>query len=251
MQKLKKALLILGVALTLLWVVGIVSVVYLFGEPIQSQDNERAKSSNTHAQVSRPVAKRPPAAKQSVSHLYSIVSEDTLGSQKRSLAVRLRERVTESVLNIIARELYTPGFDRTFITYNLPGEEIGNGAWATTHFNPTLKVVILGSKKGPNDQSMPKIGEGDKIVGSWHLDHSLISGPRFLVKTKKGKFILYSKWTTSEDFMTNDVTPKKVKAGTAYYPVDYEPGADYWVVSKKGILEVWVENRKIVAAQKM
>ena len=75
---------------------------------------------------------------------YSIIEVTTLFSIKRSVDVRLEHRVSEGVLREIAQALYVPGYDRTFMGYYLPYMEVGEGGWATTHFNPDINIEILG-----------------------------------------------------------------------------------------------------------
>ena len=78
---------------------------------------------------------------------YSIIKDERMDRIKRCLDVRLSRKVSKDVLQNIALELKDSAgvsFQRTFICYYLPGMKVGEGAWAITHFNPTLEVSILG-----------------------------------------------------------------------------------------------------------
>ena len=78
---------------------------------------------------------------------YSIIDSTATAGIKRSLDVRLNKRVAEDALRAMALKLKSQDsrdYDRTFITYYLPGMTVGAGAWATTHFQPDLEVKILG-----------------------------------------------------------------------------------------------------------
>ena len=78
---------------------------------------------------------------------YSIIDSTATAGIKRSLDVRLNKRVAEDTLRAMALKLKSQDsrdYDRTFITYYLPGMTVGAGAWATTHFRPDLEVKILG-----------------------------------------------------------------------------------------------------------
>ena len=78
---------------------------------------------------------------------YSIIDSTATAGIKRSLDVRLNKRVAEDTLRALALKLKSQDsrdYDRTFITYYLPGMTVGAGAWATTHFRPDLEVKILG-----------------------------------------------------------------------------------------------------------
>src|ERR1039458_10482874 len=55
--------------------------------------------------------------------------------------------VSEEVLRAIATKLKNSDhgtYERTFISYYLPGMKVGSGAWATSHFDPDLEICILG-----------------------------------------------------------------------------------------------------------
>ena len=78
---------------------------------------------------------------------YSVIATDNVPGIKRSLDVRLNKEVSEETLRAIALKLKSnesQEYERTFIGYYLPGMTIDAGYWATTHFNPTLDVRILG-----------------------------------------------------------------------------------------------------------
>lgn len=77
---------------------------------------------------------------------YTIINQDVFLAFKRSLDIRLIEKVSEDELTAIALRLKasdSKSYDRTFICYYLPGMQVGAGAWATTHFDPSLKVRFL------------------------------------------------------------------------------------------------------------
>ncbi len=81
---------------------------------------------------------------------YTILSSQAhiIGNiSKRLINVRLERKVTEDSLKNLALKLRKnepSTYDLFYIFYILPDMEIGNGAWAITHFKPNLKVMILG-----------------------------------------------------------------------------------------------------------
>lgn len=82
------------------------------------------------------------------SDLYSIVSDETNAPYKRSVEIVLTQRLNESELESIAREVKEMSankVDRTFIGYRLESQSSDEAYWATTHYNPELKVRVLGS----------------------------------------------------------------------------------------------------------
>ena len=81
---------------------------------------------------------------------YTIIAEDTdRAFSKTSVEIRLNGERSEADLKNIALEIKDSrnDFSKVWIFYFLPGQEPGNGAWATTHFKPELKVEILGATK--------------------------------------------------------------------------------------------------------
>jgi hypothetical protein len=100
---------------------------------------------------------------------YEVIKESTLPGVKRSLDVRLSEPVDEATLRKIAMGLLardSRNHERTFIVYYLPGMEVGAGGWSTTHFNPELKVQILGMTREQEDALASK-GKYPQVLGTW------------------------------------------------------------------------------------
>ena len=79
--------------------------------------------------------------------IYTIIRTEVVPGIKRSLDIRLNRTVSEEVLRAIATKLKNSDhgtYERTFISYYLPGMKVGSGAWATSHFDPDLEICILG-----------------------------------------------------------------------------------------------------------
>ena len=78
---------------------------------------------------------------------YEVLSVETAGLEKISADIVVSRPLDHAELSRTARTIYKalkgPRFKRVFITWYLPGMEVGSGAWATTHFNPLLEVTIM------------------------------------------------------------------------------------------------------------
>ena len=97
---------------------------------------------------------------------YVVVTDETVPTIKRSLNVYLVEKVTRKSLCSIAMTLKnqtTETFLRTFICFYLPEMIIGNGAWATAHFEPHMVIRILTSVQPDLDDDYDQARE-DKIA---------------------------------------------------------------------------------------
>ena len=75
-----------------------------------------------------------------------IESDESLGNIKRSVVIRLDRTLSEDQLWKLAHTIRGRNLrvERTFIEYYLPDMVVGAGAWATTHFDPTLEIRIIG-----------------------------------------------------------------------------------------------------------
>lgn len=79
--------------------------------------------------------------------IYSKISDEKLGTIKRSVDVVLTHRIEINEIEEIAKHIVADcafDFERTFISYYLPYMRRGHGAWATSHFTPDMKIYILG-----------------------------------------------------------------------------------------------------------
>lgn len=78
-------------------------------------------------------------------HVISIQQDDIMLPFKVSYVVTLDKRISEGEIEKIAHKIKgnAPSAKRLFITYYLRGMEIGAGAWATSHYAPTLNIHIL------------------------------------------------------------------------------------------------------------
>lgn len=167
---------------------------------------------------------------------YSIISDTNLSTIKRSVAVRLEERLSEAAISDIAEDIKRSdpkNFQRTFIVYYLPDGEVGSGGWATSHFNPDLKVEIYGSKT----QITPIIeeDEGSDVVGRWGHSTFLGGVAYAIIRTADG-FLLR---TTYKDGSTSEESVEAKREGTQIIVRPKQPNAwgEYWIVNdKKGLL---------------
>jgi len=77
---------------------------------------------------------------------YTITNDESMRNIKRSVEVALHRKITKDELRKIALYINKSDstvYDKTFIEYWIKGMSRDSGCWATTHFNPMLKVEIL------------------------------------------------------------------------------------------------------------
>ena len=183
---------------------------------------------------------------------YSIINASTVPGLKRSLDVRLNKKVSELTLRAIADGLKsqdTRDYDRTFITYYLPGMAVGAGAWATTHFNPNLELRILGltaeEEAGLAAERAPRNRE---IVGVW-FDDRPFSGRVMIFRESRGLFIEQTFKDGSS--LKQELAEKKALSGRRFYPASGSRTGDHWVLSVDGNLQVRDNDGLISTARRV
>jgi hypothetical protein len=116
-------------------------------------------------------------AKKPVAPLYTIISDEDVSPVRRAVDVKIYSKVTPEVLREIALKVKAREerpHERTAIFYYLPVDfaELSGLPWASSHFNPEVKVKILGLSKEDEDRlrSM-KLEHKGKRIGAWLQDN--------------------------------------------------------------------------------
>ncbi len=172
---------------------------------------------------------------------YIVMEKSNLGNIKGSIDIRLGEKVTKEFLHKLAlelRETESRKYDRLFITYYLPGMTPGSGAWAISHFDPNLKIKILGTtieeekvlKGGPKKSS-------GAIIGEW-LDESPYVGAKYTFLRENGKIIMIRKFKDGSG--SKEEMIQKNQSGKLQFE---EKGGNhfggYYLIEKNGDLGVY------------
>lgn len=173
---------------------------------------------------------------------YSIINDEVLHDIKRSVDVRLKEKITEEQLRALALKIKSENsteFERTFIGYLLPGMKLNAGAWATTHFNPDLQVKILGLTVD-QDKILRHLSANQPpgSLGSWLIDDGELSR-RISIYKKDGAFYMetmYGDGSTGED----QLVEKQYDGGRKFMKVKYAgPKNDYYIIDNNSNLQIW------------
>ena len=147
------------------FVLGVLTIVGLSAVPWRSDDESRIPAAREHDA-------RAPRAE------YKILTDRKTDRVKRSVEVRLSEKVTAAVLQAIAyeiRDLDPTRYERTFILYYLPDMSTERPAWATSSFKPDLEIAIRGTTLEQDQQvsSSPMAATGGaEALGCW-MDDSI------------------------------------------------------------------------------
>ncbi|HEX8324035.1 MAG TPA: hypothetical protein VF595_08975 [Tepidisphaeraceae bacterium] len=172
---------------------------------------------------------------------------DAVPGIKRSVDVRLNKAVSEDVLRSIALKLKseeTGIYQRTFIFYYLPDMTPRSGAWATTHFNPELKVEIQGFT--PEQAATP--AATSNTLGRW-IDNSPFTASHITLYREGGKLFLDTKFKDGSNMKTN-VIEKQLPAGRRLEDAAGSERGEYFVVTPAGDLQICGSNGVIATAKK-
>ncbi len=165
---------------------------------------------------------------------FSIISESDLHNFKRSIDVRLREKISVDELTLIANKLKRSElktYERTFICYFLPDMEVGLGAWAATHFNPELKVEILGLSKDEENALIQKqrvANQSRDIVGVW-MDERPYVGALITIYREKDKLYRENKYKWGSKISYEMLESSSV-IGTKLTRKDDNPYGEYLII---------------------
>lgn len=187
---------------------------------------------------------------------YTIINENIERAfNKTSIEIRLKEEISETDLKNIALEIKGSrrDYDKIWIFYFLPGQETGNGAWATTHFTPVLNVEILGATKEALSQ-MNMIKVGGEVLNSWFDNDAILPNKKYLVK-ENGKLFMKSIYPKSKlagdgREMKEEVFKRKLKNGLIRYNYKNNHG-EYYLIEKNGNLGLYDDSGKFKEAKKI
>ena len=121
---------------------------------------------------------------------WEIVNEDlNEGISKTNIDIELNKKVSKDVLKAIAFELKKEreALNNIYISYSIEGTTRSGQAWATSHFNPDLKIQILGfSEKQDKEIDIDPKVDGT-VIGKWKSDGF---GIQVLFKNEKEQVIM-------------------------------------------------------------
>lgn len=169
---------------------------------------------------------------------YEVIDTDIVPGIKRSLDVRLNKKVSEDVLRAIALEVKSNDlrqYDRTFICYYLPDMAVGAGAWATTHFDPTLDVRILGLTAQEEQALVTEPTPSNReVIGSWLSE---LIGSQITIYREDDTLYIEQKFKDGSSLKEELVE----KSSPLSQRFDLKKGSsfgDHWIIDRGGNLQI-------------
>lgn len=185
--------------------------------------------------------------------VYAVIDENTIPGIKRSLDVRLNRKVSEAVLQAIAMQLKnadSSSYERTFIGYYLPDMQVDAGYWATTHFDPSLEVRILGFTAEQEEAlEQPEDDPAREVVGVW-FDERPFGAGQITIFRKDQKLFMENKYKDGSAGIAELVeTPSQ--SGRRF---DYSPdrgNGEYFLLNADGELQQLDRDGPFMTARRL
>ena len=184
-----------------------------------------------------------------------IAKDKGTSTVKRSIDVRLDQRFTEAQLKEFAEALRKSDsrqYQRTFIAFYLPDMKIDAGAWATAIYDPALQIRILGLTKEEYEKLQAASSSTDtseRIVGRWLDDRPGLGNRIELIQKQDVFFIRYTYKDGSGS--REKVERGSASAGTRVARPSRKQAGEFYIISKKGDLEVWDREGRYYIAKKL
>ena len=141
-------------------------------------------------------------------------------------------------------------YERTFIAYYVPDMQVGAGAWATTHFNPNLKIRILGLsaeqekalRQQPNEPSQ-------EVINSW-LDQMQFGGNRATIFRQDGKLFMENKYRDGSS-SKKEIVERPCAKGKKFQDKEGNRFGEFYLIDNQGNLQLWDQDGLISTAKKI
>ena len=185
---------------------------------------------------------------------FRVLEDSAVPGIKRSVVIELNKKVDSGVLRVIAMRVKHSDrrpFDRTFILYYLPNRQVGEAAWATTHFNPELDVRIIGATDEQEQVLKQKVAQAgkDDVVGHW-FDASPGIENRISI-FRSGDQVKMEKTWRDGSVSEFEATESSGVAGRTFRIVKPQGIRDYYVITGDGDLQIWDNDGLIVTAARI
>ena len=182
------------------------------------------------------------SAKDTIQWSYKIISDTPYHHYKRTVVVRLSERISEDELKALAakiKKMDSKQYERTFITYYLPKMEVGHGAWASSHYDPNLKIEIYGTTKEQNvkmtNEAKKKKTDRD-VIGTWYIEAPYVS--RTIILFRKDNKVFRERIWKDGSSSIEEMTERKTPQGMQYQEIDSDSESDFYIINNKNDLEI-------------
>lgn len=172
------------------------------------------------------------------SDLFEVIEFAEGPGKKCSLDIRLHQEIGIAALQVFAAR-FRDGIGKPcqplFISYYLPGMEVGAGAWAVSHFTPNPNVQIIGGIEDNEVEVAPRLGQ--RILAKW-ADRRPFAAAE--VTLYQDGFDVFLRWDYFDGSQTvTEVIETPHGRGVRYDEKEQNQFGDYYIVNAEGDLEYW------------
>ncbi len=179
---------------------------------------------------------------------FRILEATRIKGVKCSLTVLLSAKVSPEALKSLALRLRASedkNYPRMFIVYYLPGMSLDGMAWATSHFNPDLKIEILGATTAQEHTLVAAAKAVNRnAIGKW-FDPTPYTGGTITILRKRGKILLECHFPDGSSF-TGTLRERASPHGRRFDHADGKANGDYYVLTRDGKLEIYSRDGSLV-----
>lgn len=168
----------------------------------------------------------------------TVISETARPPIKRSLDIRLSRKVSEPELRTVAAYIRAQDarpYERVLILYYLPDMTPGAGAWASTFYDPDLKVKILGTSLEEEAALKPVVVADQEVLGSWIDDRAGAASFITLVKVAE-RFKMLQRFKDGSS-METELKETGHSEGRRFLDLGSSHG-DHFLLKSNGELEI-------------
>lgn len=177
---------------------------------------------------------------------YEIISDENTRNVTRKVNVELAERVSKTELEEIAHKIKDQDkydYERTFIMYRIQGEK-SVAAWATSHFDPDLKITLLGLDAAQYNKLIHQnLNVDGDVIGQWI---ETVGTDAVTVFYKKGQRIYKQNF-----YIDGSSEPEELVKSNNKYKFKNSNENFYFVINEQGNLESWGESGNTAIAKKL
>ncbi len=170
--------------------------------------------------------------------------------EKNQLEVELSEKLTEGQIATLAEELFNTKEEqrRFYISYFIKGDLNNIAYWATSNFDPELKIEIIGSKELEDVKTSKTDDIKGEVISKWRSEKSLMGATLILYKNDQSKQIMRIKWKTGNP-SEEEITENKQNGLVKYF--DGNENGEYYLLEKNGNLGMYGKDGKFDEAVKI
>ena len=170
--------------------------------------------------------------------------------------VRLSRKVSEDTLREIAYELRDSQprkYKRMFIVYYLPDMTPGTGGWAISHFDPDLKIQILGMTAEEEQvlkREAQKEEKSKEVIGIWIDEGPGIAG-KITMWRDKGTVILQYELKGGGTLKKREMLESKKSGLRKYTQKGDNQFGEYFVIDGSGNLNIYDDEGLVKTLKSM